>query len=532
MLYVQPWRVIVVFAALALSLLFAAPNVLPGSVRDSLPGYLAKGLNLGLDLRGGSQLLLEVDAAALEKERLEQVVDEMAQALAQAKPRIGFTGRGVADGAARLKLISADDLSRAEAVLRELNTAAPGESAPGLDITTSPDGVIEARLSEQQRTARVREAVSESIEVIRRRIDELGTSEVSITRQGADRIVVQAPGESDPEALKRRIGQTAKLTFHLVDMNASPADAATGRAPPGSIVLPQPDNPGEPFVVVKSRALLSGENLTRANAAFDPRDGSPVVSFRFDGYGTREFGRITQQNVNKRFAVVLDGKVITAPNIIEPILGGSGQIQGNFTVDSAEELASLLRAGALPAPLTVIEQRSVTAELGQDAIESGSLAGVIAGVSVLVFMLFAYGLFGVFACVALVANIVMLLGAMSAIGATLTLPGIAGLILTVGMAVDANVLIYERMREEQANGRGAALAIDAGFKRAMATIFDANLTTILAALILFYFGAGPVRGFAWTLSIGVLTSMFTAVLVTQLLVATWFRAVRPKRLPI
>lgn len=534
MLHVPRWRVIAVYAAIVWSILFSLPNVLPASVKAGWPTFLpSKGVNLGLDLRGGSHLMLEVEAAALVKERMEQVSEELARELGKAKPRIAYTGRGVAEEAARLRLVDGTQLQRALDIAAKLDSPVPLPSGKsGLAVTSTPEGLIELRLSKDARAALLRQAVQQSIEVVRRRIDELGTSEVTIVRQGADRIVVQAPGENDPEVLKRRIGKTAKLTFHLLDNSVSPQEAASGRAPPGSLSLPQPGRPDEPFVVVKARALLSGDDLTRANASFDQRTGEPAVAFQFNQRGAREFGRITSQNVRKRFAIVLDGSVITAPSINEPILGGSGQISGSFDVEGAEELAALLRAGALPAPLKVIEQRSVGAGLGQDAIDSGAKAGMIAGVGVLIFMVLAYGGFGIVACLGLILNGLMVIAAMSMIGATLTLPGIAGLILTIAMAVDANVLIFERMREERDNGRGVALAIDGGFGRAIVTILDANITTLGAAGILFVFGVGPVRGFAWTLSLGVVTSVFTAVLVTQVVLAQWYRTARPKKLPI
>ncbi|MET0544958.1 MAG: protein translocase subunit SecD, partial [Caulobacterales bacterium] len=325
-------------------------------------------------------------------------------------------------------------------------------------------------------------------------------------------------------------GQTAKLTFRMVDETVSPTDAAAGRIPPISELLPS-DNPAEPAVVVRKRALVSGDDLTDAQPSFD-QFGEPVVSFRFNGRGARLFGNATQTNVGKRFAIVLDNKVLSAPVIREPILGGSGQISGSFTTDSANDLAVLLRAGALPAKLDTIEQRTIGPELGADSIKAGMLATALAGVAVIIFMALVYGLFGWFANVALVANMFLLMGIMSLIGGTLTLPGIAGIILTMGMAVDANVLIYERMREEQQAGRNAALSIEAGFNRALSTILDANITTVLAAAILFQFGAGPVRGFAVTLVIGVLTSVFTAVLISQCLIAWWFKSTKPKTIPI
>ncbi len=536
MLAVSRWRVIAVLAATVWAILFALPNFLPESVRESMPGFLPRqAVNLGLDFQGGSHLLLEVDDQSLFNERLENLAEDMGRVLGEAEPRIQFTGRGVVDGYARLRVLSPEQQAEALREIRGLaqpvNPGALGGGGLDLVIEASDDGSIRATLSDDARRQMVTQAVAQSIEVLRRRIDPSGTSEITIVRQGADRIVVQAPGESDPEDLKRRIGQTAKMTFHLVDDGVSLQDIVEGRAPPGTEILPQ-DDPREPLVAVRRRAILTGENLTNAFAGFHPQSQQPIVNFRFDARGAEVFCKLTNQYTGRRFATVLDGQVITAPRINEPICGGSGLIEGNFTTESSAELALLLRSGALPAPLTVLEQRTVGAELGADAIQAGALSGLIAAAAVLVFMVLAYGLFGLIACVALILNLVMILAAMSTIGAALTLPGIAGLILTMAMAVDANVLIYERMRDEQALGRGPAIAADAGFNRALVTIVDANLTTILAAVILFVMGRGPVQGFAWTLFIGVITSVFTAVLVTQILIATWFRANRPKKLPI
>lgn len=531
MLQVARWRIILVAVVTVMGIAFAFPNFVPASVRESLPGFLPRqAINLGLDLRGGSQLLLEVDVNTLRRQQLDNVADQMAGALREAQPRIAYTGRGVVGDAARVRLIDATQMERARAALRPLAQPTSGNN-PLLTFTESPDGLIEARITPSHLSELSRQAAQQSIEVIRRRIDPTGTSEVSIARQGDQRIVVQAPGLSDPEQLKERIGQTALMTFHLV-REVAPEEAAQGRLPPGTIAVESYPEIGTGPEVVERRPRLSGENLVRANPSTDPQTGEFVLSFQLDSEGTRIFCRITRDYVNQRFAILLDNQVLTAPRINEPICGGSGQISGNFTAESANNLAIMLRAGALPAPLTVIDERTVDASLGQDAIESGTLASILAGLVTFVFMLLAYGLFGIFACVALVLNGILIVAAMSMIGAALTLPGIAGLILTIAMAVDANVLIYERMREEAAVGRGPALSIDAGFNRAMITIVDANLTTILAALILFQFGAGPVRGFAWTLSIGVVTSVFTAVLVTQILIAWWFRAARPKTLPI
>jgi preprotein translocase subunit SecD len=352
----------------------------------------------------------------------------------------------------------------------------------------------------------------------------------SITRQGANRIVVQAPGESDPEQLERVIGQTAQLTFQMVDDENSVQDAIAGRVPPGSELVYDEFN--TPYLV-KTRVLVSGENLTRANVDQD-QNGRPAIGFRFDTQGARRFAEATRpENRGKLFAIILDGKVISAPRINSPIPSGVGIIEGQFTIAEASEMVNLLNGGALPAPLTVEERRVVTAELGADAVQAGAISVAVGGVIIVAFMILSYGwLFGGISVIGLVLNGLMIIAAMSLTQATLTLPGIAGLILTFAVAVDANVLIYERMRDEARAGRSVIASMDAGFNRAMGTIIDANLTTLVAALIMFVFGAGPVRGFAWTLTIGVFTSVFSAVLVAQVLLAYWLRVKKPKTLPI
>ena len=535
MVRVSQWRVILVLVVTAIGLWLSLPNFFSDSQRASLPGFLPKNaVSLGLDLRGGSHLLLEVDMKALQKERLESLADDLRTTLRN-KPSVGYTGLNVERDAV---IVSVDPAQIEEAkkriakdLVKPVDAAAMGGGgASNYVVTTAPTGAITMRMSSELIANEQARAVNQSIEVVRKRIDALGTKETSVQRQGEGRIIVQVPGEGDPERIKKLIGQTAKLTFQMVDESVSPADAAAGRIPPISEALPS-DNPAEGLVVVKKRALVSGDDLVDAQPSFD-QYGESVVSFRFNGRGSRLFGQATQINVNKRFAIVLDGKVLSAPVIREPILGGSGQISGSFTVDSANDLAVLLRAGALPAKLDTIEQRTVGPELGADSIKAGMIATIVAGIGVIIFMALVYGLFGVFANVALIANMILLMGIMSLMGATLTLPGIAGIILTMGMAVDANVLIYERMREEQRAGRNAAMAIDSGFNRALGTILDANITTVLAAAILFQFGAGPVRGFAVTLVIGVLTSVFTSVLISQCLIAWWFRVTKPKTLPI
>lgn len=536
MLHVARWRIIAVIVVTLFGFLFALPNVLPASVRAAMPGFLPKNtINLGLDLQGGSYLLFEVETQAVFSERLETLSDDMARALNEA-PRIAYTGRGVAGEAARITITDpaqvAEAQRRIEALGQPVSNAFGQVAGSDIALTTAPDNTISVTIVDEAKTQLTSNAVQQSIEVIRRRIDETGTREPTIVRQGIDRIVVQAPGESDPERLKALIGQTAKLTFQMVDPSVTPQEAAAGRVPPGSVLLAS-EEPSEPAVVVRRRVIVSGENLVDAQPGFDSQTGEAVVNFRFDNRGGRAFGRASQDNVGQRFAIILDDRVISAPVIREAILGGSGQISGSFTIESANDLALLLRAGALPAPLTVLEQRTVGPELGQDAINAGAVAGVIAMVLVVAFMMLAYGaVFGGIAILALTVNLVLIFAGMSLVGATLTLPGIAGLILTIGAAVDANVLIYERMREERLAGRSVALALDAGFNRAIVTIMDANVTALLTALILFWFGAGPVRGFAWTLSIGVLTSVFTAVLMTQVLVAWWYWTRKPKELPI
>ncbi|MDX2275389.1 MAG: protein translocase subunit SecD [Hyphomonadaceae bacterium] len=532
MLQLPRWKVITVVLVTVLGLLFSAPNFLPESVRNTLPGFLPRqALNLGLDLQGGSHLLLEVDTQALRRLQLENIADQMAGELRDASPAIRYTGRGVVGDAARIRLIDPADVTRARQVLRPISRSSTNGSEI-LTLTEGPDGLIEARMAPTYVRELSRQAAQQSIEVIRRRIDPNGTSEVSIVRQGDDRIVVQAPGVSDPEQLKERIGQTALLTFHLVNDSVSSEDLQAGRVPAGHMMAAPYPAIGDRGEIVRRRPSLTGEHLTSANPSVDQQTQGWVLAFRLDSEGSRIFCRLTREYTNQRFAILLDDQVLTAPRINEPICGGSGQITGNFTAESANELAVMLRAGALPAPLTVIEQRSVGAELGQDAINAGSAALIYASIGVVAFMSLAYGLFGLLACVALVVNMFMIIGSMSLGGATLTLPGIAGLVLTIGMAVDANVIIYERMRDEQKLGRSAAMSIDAGFSRAMITIIDSHVTQFLAALILFQFGAGPVRGFAWTLSIGCITSLVTATFVTQALIAIWFKIVRPKQLPI
>jgi len=526
MVHLSRWKVILLAAALALGVLFSYANALSPAQRAALPGWLPKPtLNLGLDLQGGSYLLLQVDVEAMREKRLSNLNEDARQVLSEA--RIGVSGV-VRDGNG--VVVTVADPAQTNAAVDALRRLLGGVGmVSDRTVTRVGDDRVRYAYTDQALSQMGPTAVDQSIEVVRRRIDSLGTREPSITRQGADRIVVQAPGESDPTQLERVIGQTAQLTFQMVDVEHSLPEALAGAVPPDAEVLF--DEMGTPYLV-KRRVIVSGENLVNASVTTD-QNNRPAIGFRFDGQGARRFGETTAANIGKPFAIILDGKIISAPRINSAITGGQGIIEGSFTIASASELVNLLNGGSLPAPLTVEERRSVTASLGADAVRAGQVATLVAFIGVLAFMFLSYGgLFGGISVIALLMNGLLIIAAMSLTGATLTLPGIAGLILTLAMAVDANVLIYERMRDEANAGRSPIAAMDAGFNRAMVTIVDANLTTIFAALIMFYFGAGPVRGFAWTLSIGVVTSVFTAVLVTQVLLAFWFRIVRPKKLPI
>ena len=531
MMNLARWKVILVVLSTVLGFLFTLPNLLPSNVRDSLPGFMPKNvLHLGLDLQGGSYLLYSVDTVALRAERLTNMAEDVRTLLKD--KQIAFTELATANGEVGLRITDPNQLTDAVNVLRRAIATVPAGSQREVDVAAAADQRIHITLVPEGFDAEAAKAVDQNIEVIRRRIDQMGTKEPDITRQGKERIVIQAAGESDPDKLKNVIGQTAKLTFQMVDETADPADLAAGRVPPGDEVLPSTDGL-QPTYLVKRRAAVTGEMLTNASPSFDQTTAKPVVSFRMNGIGSRRFADITRQNIGKRFAIVLDKKIISAPVIQGVIPGGNGQISGNFTQESANDLSVLLRAGALPAPMKVEEQRTVGAELGADAVQAGTISAVVGLVATMIFMLLIYGgLFGGISLVALAVNALMIIGVMSFSQVTLTLPGIAGLILTLAVAVDANVLIYERMRDELRAGRNLISSMDAGFARAWGTIFDANMTHIFSAAIMFSLGSGPVKGFAWTLFFGVLTTVFSAVLVTQVLLAWWFRTARPKTLPI
>lgn len=532
MLYFTRWKALGVILTALIVCLFAVPNFFPEATVKTWPKWAQRHIVLGLDLQGGSHILLEVDSNSVKKDKLDQVRDDVRRVLRDAK--IGYTGLAVRNENVEVR-VKDTDLGAALPKLRELSQPLGGllgsSGQRSVEVSDAGGGLIRLTVPPAAITERIRQSVEQSIQIVERRINELGTVEPLIQRQGVDRILVQVPGLQDPTRLKELLGKTAKLDFRMVDSTVPPDQAQQGRVPPDSEILMSAQPPKVPYVI-KKQVLVSGADLTDAQPGFDQRSGEPIVSFRFNTSGARKFAQATLENVGQPFAIVLDNEVISAPVIREPITGGSGQISGSFTVQGANDLAILLRAGALPAPLTIIEERTVGPGLGQDSIAAGELASYVGSVLVIVFMLLTYRLFGFFANVAVAINVAMIFGILSLLNATLTLPGIAGIVLTVGIAVDSNVLIYERIREELRAGRTAISAIDAGFTRALATILDSNITTFIAAAVLFYIGTGPVRGFAVTLGIGIITTVFTAFTVTRLIVAMWVAWKRPKTVPI
>ncbi|MES2196741.1 MAG: protein translocase subunit SecD [Pseudomonadota bacterium] len=533
MLYFSRWKTLAIILTALIVCLCAVPNFFPEAQVKTWPLWAQRHLVLGLDLQGGSHLLLEVDSSAVKKDKLDQVRDDVRRVLRENK--IVYTGLTARTDYAEVRITKESDLPTALTKLRDLSQPLGGllgsSGQRSLEVSDAGGGLIRLTVPPAAIADHVRKAVEQSIQIVERRVNELGTVEPLIQRQGQDRIVVQVPGLGDPSRLIDLLGKTAKMDFRMVDATVSPEQAVSGSIPPDSELL-QSTEAGRPPEVIKKQVLVSGGDLTDAQPGFDQRTGEPIVSFKFNTSGSRKFAQATLENVGQRFAIVLDSKVISAPVIREPITGGSGQISGSFTVQSANDLAILLRAGALPAPLKVIEQRTVGPGLGQDSIQKGELAAYVGSILVIVFMLLTYRLFGVFANIAVAINVAMIFGVLSLLNATLTLPGIAGIVLTVGIAVDSNVLIYERIREELRGGRSAINAIDAGFRRALSTILDSNITTFIAAAVLFFIGTGPVRGFAVTLGIGIITTVFTAFTLTALIVAAWVRWKRPQTVPI
>ncbi len=546
MIHFSPWKTTLVLLIVLLGFSFAAPNLFSEKQVESFPNYLPKDqMVLGLDLQGGSHLLIQVEKEGLIKERLQDLRDDIRNALRGNRAdgtrgdRIGYTGLVVSKEIVQFRLRNKEDAEKAKSALTEVVQPRLTDVFGGSLVTEvtlkEENGIFRFHLTDEGINQRLSSAVQQSIEVIRRRIDELGTTEPTIQRQGTDRILVQVPGFDDPERLKALLSQTAKLSFRFVDQSITASEAERTRPPVGSQLLEPLDlqerETGFKYLV-EDRVIVSGEDLVDAQPGFAHQTNETVVTFRFNTSGARKFGRATQENVGRPFAIILDDKVVSAPTIQEPILGGSGQITGNFDVDSANDFAVLLRAGALPAELTIVEERTVGPGLGQDSIDAGFAAAIVGSILVVVFMVLVYGKFGIIADLALAVNISLIIAALSFLGATLTLPGIAGIVLTVGMAVDANVLIFERVREELKAGRGPLQAVDAGYSRALATILDANITTFIAAAILFFLGSGPVKGFAVTLAIGIFATVFSAFTFSRFLVAKWVLKPRPKTLQL
>src|SRR3954451_20167086 len=533
MLYFTRWKALAIILTALVVCLCAVPNFFPEATVKGWPAWAQRRLVLGLDLQGGSYLLLEVDSNYVKKEKLEQIRDDVRRTLREA--RIGYTGLATRPESVEVR-VKESDLQTSLTKLRELAQPLGGllgsSGQRSLEVSDAGGGLIRLTVPQAAITERIRQTIEQSIQIVERRVTQLGTVEPVIQRQGADRILVQVPGLQDPTRLKDLFGRTAKLEFRMVDQTMNADRALQTRPPVDSEILYGPEKQGKQPYLIEKRVLVAGGDLTDAQPGFDQRTSEPIVQFRFNASGARKFAQATQENVGRPFAIVLDNEVISAPVIREPILGGSGQISGSFTVQQANDLAILLRAGALPAPLQVIEQRVVGAGLGQDSIQNGKRASYLGAALVVLSMLLIYGKFGLIANVAVAINVAMIFGVLSLINATLTLPGIIGIVLTIGIAVDSNVLIYERIREEVRGGRTAIAAIDAGFTRALATILDSNITTFIAAAVLFFIGTGPVRGFAVTLGVGIITTVFTAFTLTRLIMSWWVRWTRPQQLVI
>ena len=529
MLHFSPAKMLATLAICLLGALIALPNVFSRDTVQSWPTWLPhKQMPLGLDLQGGAHLLLAMDSNQLRKDWLTSIASDARRSVineAKIPASVTQSATGV--------VVRVTKPEQVEAALKELRklpqpigNAILGATAQDIDVRKSEDGSIILAPTEAGFIQRQGNTASSAIETINRRINSLGTAESTVVRQGRDRILVQFPGLQDTATLKDLLGRTARLSFHEVHPNLGPEDAQQGRAPAGWRVYPADDtrDGGPPSYLLREAPVVQGDELTDSQPGFDQQTSLPIITFRFNQSGARKFGRFTQANVGRPFAIVLDDKVLSAPVIQTAILGGTGQISGNFTVDSANALAVQLRSGALPAKLTIVEERTVGASLGSDSIASARVAGIIGGLATIALTVLAYGTFGIFACVGLVVHLVLTVALMTLVGSTLTLPGIAGLVLGVAMAVDANVLIYERIREELRAGRTPIAAIDAGFTRAFITIADSQLTTLACAMVMFWLGSGPIRGFAVTLTFGIMTSIFASVTVVRLLIALWLRS--------
>ena len=524
------WKIWGIVLLCLAGIAFAVPSFFPETQTARWPGFAPTArINLGLDLKGGSHLLLQADTADVARQRLQTMEEQVRTELARAPTPVEIGDMSTSGGRLAFILRNPAQVDAArEAILPLTNGAGmSGRRDWTIEVVDQNRFVLTPTAAGVSNA--IDQAMSTATDVVRRRIDPDGTKEVTVIRQGDDRILVQVPGEQNPAALKALLGQTAKLDFKLVDLTATPEQLATGRAPVGSQILPFVEGGGN--IAVRRRAMVTGDQLINAQQSYD-QDGAPVVSITFNTAGARRFAMTTRDNVNKPFAIILDDRVISAPNINEPILGGNANISGNFTVESADQLAVALRSGKLPVDLATIEERTVGPDLGADSIRLGAIASIVAILAVMAFMLITYGRFGLYANIALILNALLILGIMAIFNATLTLPGIAGFVLTIGAAVDANVLINERIREEQRRGRKILDAVETGYKEASTAIFDANITNVIAAALMFYFGSGPIRGFAVVLIIGIVTSVFTAVNVTRMLVALYLRRARPRVLHI
>jgi preprotein translocase subunit SecD len=522
------WKVWGICLLCLVGVLFAVPSLFPESQVAKWPAFVPSArINLGLDLAGGSQLLLEAETSDVAKQKLEQMEETVRLGLRRNTPKIEIGDISTSGG--RISFLVRDPAQVDAAVDFARNQTQPaslGQRDWNVNVVDQSRIVMTPTDSGLARA--LDEAMSTAREVVYNRVDPDGTKEVTVIRQGGRRILVEVPGLQDPEGLKALLGKTARLEFKLVDLTTSPEMLSSGRAPVGSQILPVADG-GR--IAVKRRAMVTGDQLVNARQGYN-QNNEPGVDITFDGRGARAFARVTKENVNKPFAIILDNVVLSAPNINEPILGGTAQITGSFTVQTANDLAVQLRSGKLPVKLNVIEERTVGPELGRDSIYWGTIASLVATFGVILFMLVTYGRFGVYATVGLVLNALLILGILAIFNASLTLPGIAGFVLTIGAAVDANVLINERIREELRRGRRVLDALEAGYREASTAIFDANITNVIAAVIMYYFGSGPIRGFATVLMIGIVTSVFTAVNITRMMVALWSRKARPKELHI
>lgn len=544
MLQFSKFQTAAILGLVFLGALFAAPNFISEQTRANLLGFLPKTtINLGLDLQGGSYLLLGVDTDKVVDDRMRSLMTDIRREMrpnrASSRERISIDNIHYDDenSAVVLTIKNAADKDAAMSRVRDLTRGGVG-GALGLGLrpytATANGNRINIAITPEARRFYSDEAVRDSIEVVRRRIDPAGNKEVSIQPQGENRIVVQVPGDDDPEALKAIINRTGQLSFHRQDPSVTPQDAAAGLLPPGRIVVPFTESAGagQPPLVLFEDAEVTGDMVQNASAAPNPDGAGFQINFTFDSRGARRFAEYTRNNIGSVFAIVLDGEIISAPTIRSAITAGSGRITGNFSAIEAAETSLLIRSGALPAELTTLEQRSVGPELGKDSIDAGTKALIIGFVAVIIYMVMSYGRFGIYADMALLANVILIAGVLSLFGSTLTLPGIAGIVLTIGMAVDANVLIFERIREELANGKSPIKAAETGYDKARSAIIDANITTFLAAFIMFFLGAGPVRGFAITLMIGVVTSVFTAYVLTRIFAGGYLLAKRPKELAL